>query len=149
MPEQPFYRSGLYFTCIRCSACCRYHPGYVFLSKKDVEILAAEVIMGYNEFIEVYCRWVPQGGGLERLSLKEKSNYDCVFWKNGCSVYQGRPLQCRNFPFWYSVLVSSETWEITAESCPGIGKGSHHTMDYIELCLAQGREESIITRKSC
>jgi Fe-S-cluster containining protein len=146
MPKQPFYSSGLYFTCIRCSACCRYQPGFVFLSKKDVEILAAEAKIGYNEFIEVYCRWIPQGGGMERLSLKEKSNYDCIFWNEGCSVYKGRPLQCRNFPFWHSVLVSFETWEITAESCPGIGKGTYHTKDCIESCLVQGRTESIITR---
>ncbi|MDR2760152.1 MAG: YkgJ family cysteine cluster protein [Spirochaetaceae bacterium] len=148
MAEQPFYSSGLYFSCTRCSACCRYDPGYVFLSKKDVEILAAELKMDYSEFIEVYCRWVPQGGGPDRLSLKEKSNYDCVFWKDGCSVYKGRPLQCRNFPFWYSILASFETWKIAAESCPGIGKGNHHNMDYIESCLAQGRAESIITRKN-
>lgn len=148
MGEQLFYAQGLWFTCIRCSVCCRYNPGYVFLSKKDVEILAAEVKMDYNEVIEVYCHWIPQGGGVERLSLKEKSNYDCIFWKNGCSVYKGRPLQCRNFPFWQSILVSSEAWKIAAESCPGMGKGEHHSMDYIESCLAQGNMEPIIIRKT-
>jgi Fe-S-cluster containining protein len=147
MGEEPFYTPGLCFTCTQCSACCRYDPGYVFLSKKDVEILASEIRMDYNMVITVYCRWIPQGGGVERLSLKEKSNYDCIFWKDGCSVYKGRPLQCRNFPFWESLLFSHEAWKTAADSCPGMGKGEYHSMDYIESCLVQGKAEPIIIRK--
>jgi Fe-S-cluster containining protein len=119
----------------------------VFLSKTDVEALALELDMDYNGFLAVYCRWIPQGGGVERLSLKEKPNYDCVFWKNGCSVYKGRPLQCRNFPFWESLLVSPEAWKTAAESCPGMGKGEYHSPDYIKSCLDRGKAEPIIVRK--
>jgi Fe-S-cluster containining protein len=113
-----------------------------------VEILSSEIKMDYNMVIAVYCRWIPQGGGVERLSLKEKSNYDCIFWKDGCSVYKGRPLQCRNFPFWESLLVSPEAWKTVAESCPGMGNGEYHSMDYIKSCLVQGKMEPTIIRKN-
>jgi Fe-S-cluster containining protein len=146
MHQEPFYAPGLRFSCTRCSACCRYDPGYVFLSQKDAQTLAKTLKMYYINFIEVYCRWIPQGGGWEQLSLKEQSNYDCIFWKDGCSVYEGRPLQCRTFPFWQSILNSPEAWEGAAAECPGIGKGRLYTREHIESCLARRRVEPIITR---
>ncbi|MDR3247725.1 MAG: YkgJ family cysteine cluster protein, partial [Treponema sp.] len=40
MAKQPFYANGLRFSCTRCSSCCRYESGYVFLSPEDVDVLA-------------------------------------------------------------------------------------------------------------
>ncbi|HQO67077.1 MAG TPA: YkgJ family cysteine cluster protein, partial [Spirochaetales bacterium] len=34
--NQSFWHEGLRFECARCSACCRYEPGYVFLSADDL-----------------------------------------------------------------------------------------------------------------
>jgi Fe-S-cluster containining protein len=148
MINRPFYAEGLRFSCTRCSSCCRYDPGFVFLSKKDVGILAAALKMRYTDFVETYCRWIPAEGGMERLSLKEKSNNDCVFWQDGCSVYTARPLQCSTFPFWRSILVSPESWKWAAETCPGIGKGGVYTMDHIDSCLARRRAEPVVVRKA-
>jgi Fe-S-cluster containining protein len=152
MPERPFYAAGLRFSCTRCSACCRYEPGFVFLSEKDVGILAVKLEMGYTDFVETYCRWIPMGmagnvlgEGRERLSLKERSNNDCIFWHSGCSVYEERPLQCRTFPFWESILVSADAWE--GLDCPGAGKGTLYDMRYIESCVARRAAESIIERQ--
>jgi Fe-S-cluster containining protein len=100
--------------------------------------------MQYTEFIALYCRWAPGLDGVEQLSLKEKANYDCIFWKNGCSVYEARPLQCRTFPFWPSILRSAGSWE--AVSCPGRGKGALHSMKEIECTLARQRTEPVIRR---
>jgi len=154
--KSPFYAQGLCFSCTRCSACCRYESGYVFLSEKDTSHLGAALNMGYGEFTEAFCRWIPwfpEGSGenrAERLSLKEKSNYDCIFWisDEGCSVYETRPLQCRAFPFWASALDSEKSWKRTAADCPGIGRGSHHSSDSIEKWLAQRQNEPIIERIS-
>ena len=33
------------------------------------------------------------------LCLKEKPNFDCILWKDGCEAYEGRPVQCRTYPF--------------------------------------------------
>jgi Fe-S-cluster containining protein len=146
MSEQPFYAGGLYFSCTRCSVCCRHEPGFVYLSQKDALLLAAALKVGYAEFVKAYCRWVPAEWGIEQLSLKEKSNYDCVFWKGGCSVYGARPLQCRIFPFWPSTVASAAAWESAAAGCPGIGRGELYTMEYIESCLKRRRGEPVLTK---
>jgi Fe-S-cluster containining protein len=144
MSKQPFYAEGLRFSCTRCSACCRYEPGYVFLTENDVGVLAVALKMDYNDFVKGFCRWIPSAGRTERLSLKEKSNYDCIFWKYGCSVYEARPLQCRAFPFWPSMLKSSGTWK--NGDCPGLGKGTLHSMADIEVRLQEQVAESVISR---
>jgi len=143
-PEnKPFYAQGLCFSCTRCSECCRLGPGYVFLSEKDMELLAKGLKMKYTVLMEKFCRWVPFPGGVQ-LSLKEKPGFDCIFWQDGCSVYNYRPLQCRTFPFWDSTLSSKKAWE--SLSCSGAGKGMLHSREYIEDCLAQRKAEPIIRR---
>jgi Fe-S-cluster containining protein len=143
----PFYAGGLRFSCTRCSSCCRYESGWVFLSKKDVNRLAAELQMNYTDFVKTYCRWVPAGGGTERLSLKEKSNYDCIFWKDGCSAYAARPLQCRTFPFWPGILDSAAAWEFAKSGCPGMGRGALAGREEIEARLAAQEAEPVLMRQ--
>ncbi|MDR3130074.1 MAG: YkgJ family cysteine cluster protein [Treponema sp.] len=145
-PPDAFYGGGLCFSCTRCSACCRLEPGYVFLSKKDADTLASRLKIEYNEFIKVYCRWISGFGGAARLSLKEKADYDCIFWKEGCTVYGARPRQCRDFPFWRELLSSRESWDAAALACPGIGKGRRYGRRYIEARLRERQREPIIEK---
>ena len=148
MLEKLFYEKGLHFACQRCSSCCRHDPGFVFLSEKDVDILVDALKMRYNDFIETYCRWIRAGDGIEKLSLKEQSNYDCIFWKNGCILYEARPLQCRTFPFWRSMVRSKAAWDGSKEYCPGMDRGPLHSRDEIEARLTQRDNEPIIERKT-
>lgn len=147
MSREPFYADGLRFTCTRCSTCCRFDPGYVFLSQRELQELASALGISYSEFEERFCRWIPEGEAYERLSLKEKSNYDCIFWDNGCTVYQARPVQCRTFPFWASILASEENWNAAMRDCPGMGKGILHDRAEIEELLSLRRIDPIIRRK--
>jgi Fe-S-cluster containining protein len=143
----PFYEKGLRFSCARCSGCCRHDPGFVFLSLKDADVLAKRVGLGYSSFVAAYCRWIPIGGGIETLSLKERSNYDCVFWgSDGCSVYEDRPLQCRTFPFWESVVADQDSWRATAADCPGMDRGALHDEAEIERLLSLREADPAITR---
>jgi Fe-S-cluster containining protein len=144
--NQPFYAKGLSFSCTRCSACCRYESGYVFLSKSDVSRLAVECNLTNDQFIKSYCRWIPSVNKIERLSLKEKANLDCIFWDSGCKVYDFRPLQCSAFPFWPSILIFKESWERTGMSCPGVGQGKPHSFDEIHALLDKQESEPAITR---
>ena len=146
MNKLPFYSAGLRFSCLRCSHCCRHESGYVYLSENDLLRLTNELSMNYTDFIELWCRWIPFTNGRERLSLKEKSNYDCIFWKENCSVYNARPLQCRLFPFWDSVLCSEEAWKNTGENCPGINNGKLHKSDEIENYIKLIDNEPVIER---
>jgi Fe-S-cluster containining protein len=142
--EPPFYAQGLRFSCARCSECCRIDPGFVFLRKNDTELLVSALKTEYSVFIKRYCRWVPNAGGGEQLSLKEKANYDCIFWSNGCAFYEARPLQCRAYPFWPSLLASRKTWDTL--SCAGMGRGTLYAREEIEALLARQRAEPIIER---
>jgi len=142
--KKPFYDGGLNFSCTRCSSCCRYEPGYVFLSKNDLMLLAEALKITYTDVVEKYCRWVPVPGGKKQLSIREKPGFDCIFWQDGCSIYQARPLQCRTFPFWESTLSSPEAWKNL--TCPGTGKGTLHCLEYIEGCLAKRKAEPILER---
>jgi len=147
-----FYAQGLRFSCKRCSACCRFEAGYVFLSREDVSLLCRTLNMPYADFEETYCRWVPAENGKYQLSLKEKQNYDCVFWSSkyggGCLVYETRPLQCRTFPFWGSVMKDKKSWKRTAQDCPGIDKGIFHSQDSIKTKLAMRQMEPIIIKNN-
>jgi Fe-S-cluster containining protein len=146
--QEPFYAKGLKFSCAKCSACCRYEPGFVFLSQKDFDVLAKALQMGYTQFMETFCRWIPYLGDTERLSLREKSNLDCIFWKEGCSVYEARPLQCRSFPFWPTVLHSKQAWKAAAAGCPGMGHGEIHSAGTVDCWLEQQHSENAIIRKT-
>jgi Fe-S-cluster containining protein len=152
-----FYSGGLTFSCRSCSACCRYEPGYVFLSVEDLAGLAEAKEVSPDEFVGMYCRWVlwtdEKDGTMERLSLRERTtgtgpnrSEDCIFWREKCTVYEARPLQCRTYPFWAELLASEEAWRENAENCPGVGGGEWHSMAEIDGVLALERARRIITR---
>ncbi len=138
-----FYEKGLRFQCTRCSQCCRFTPGFVFLSADDLKSIARIVKLSIEEVVSRYCR-VVNIGGFKRLSLIEKSNYDCIFWEDtGCRIYAGRPLQCKSYPFWQSNLESIEAWENVFTKCPGAGKGKNHSRQEIEHWLEMRKTQKL------
>ncbi|MDR3325607.1 MAG: YkgJ family cysteine cluster protein [Spirochaetaceae bacterium] len=144
--EKPFYEDGLHFSCRRCSLCCRRDEGCVFLTRDDLDALAKEHAMRREDFLLTYCRWVPIAYRDQLLSLKEKANNDCIFWKDGCAVYNARPLQCRSYPFWKNHLSGKENWDQATAECPGAGRGQHHTKEIIEAWIASEDANPIIRR---
>ena len=127
-----FYAEGLNFECQRCSFCCGHSPGFVYLSKHDLDLLCSFFNMGMSEFIEKYCRWVNYYEGKTVLALLEKKNWDCILWENGCSAYEGRPVQCRTYPFWSWMIKDRDMWDECARDCPGMNKGKTWTYEQIE-----------------
>jgi len=139
-----FYRKGLVFECKRCSNCCRHDPGYVFLSEKDLVNFRKKTKLSEDEFVRKFCR-VVDINGFKRLSLKEKENFDCIFWEEtGCRMYSSRPLQCRSFPFWSVVVFSKGNWEYAGKSCPGINNGKLVNKKKIEYWLDRRKKEPLI-----
>lgn len=132
MNEEKFYKDGLHFGCARCSFCCGHSPGFVYLSHKDLENLCDFFKMKPVDFVEKYCRWVDYYEGQTVLALIEQKNYDCILWNNGCTAYEGRPVQCRTWPFWSWMIKSKEMWEECAKECPGMNKGRLWTFEEIE-----------------
>jgi len=147
MAKPHFYASGLKFSCKRCSSCCRYESGFVYLSEDDVEKLMSALNMDRKAFIAAYCRWVAMNKN-EVLSLKEKSNKDCVFWEDGCTVYDSRPFQCVSFPFWENIVASSQSWEMAASGCPGINTGELRAESVINEIVKSRKRAPVINRTS-
>ena len=149
--KEPFYKDGLCFSCNQCggeSRCCRGTPGVVELGKSDLARLAKAEGLTEEQFIQVYCRWIPIGNGREFLSLRDLSNYDCILWDketNGCSVYEARPAQCRTYPFWPFLVDEKASWDSEQKYCPGINCGALHSKEEIEREVALYKAEERIT----
>lgn len=110
------------FSCQRCSRCCRKEPGIVMLTKEDVDRAANRLKLPQETFLEQYCREIYRDG-IVFAGLKEKKNYDCIFWQDsGCLIYEVRPLQCETFPFWPYLVESDLAWEQEKRRCPGLDK---------------------------
>lgn len=91
------------------------------MSEPEIERLARRLDLGPEQFRAMYTRTLRKGG----VSLRERRGGDCVFYdrSSGCRVYRDRPLQCRRWPFWPSVVGSARRWREEASGCPGMGAG--------------------------
>ena len=147
MQRELFWKDGIRFSCTQCSSCCRYDPGFVYLSPRDLDALLEWAALDRHAFIRKFCRWVLQGDGYEYLCLKELPNYDCILWNNGCIAYNYRPFQCSSYPFWDYLLESERRWNINARSCPGINCGKWHSAEEIRGVLDTAKRFPIIRRK--
>lgn len=129
---EKFYENGLRFECKRCSFCCGHSPGFVYLSKRDLDSLCKALKLKYFEFIKKYCRKADYYYGRQVLALLEKSNYDCILWENGCSVYEARPVQCSTYPFWSWMIKDEDSWNECSKDCMGMNDGRLWSKEEIE-----------------
>ena len=125
-PNRYFFDRGLRFSCTQCGKCCTGAPGKVHVSPEEATGLAALLGLEVTEFTARYARIVAG-----ELLLRELPGGDCIFYKNGCSVYAARPRQCRTFPFWLQNLRSEEAWKETCAECEGCGQGQLFTREEI------------------
>jgi hypothetical protein len=147
LTENIFYNDGLRFQCQKCSNCCRKAPGYVFLNRKDLRNISIAIKKQQIYIIKEYCRIVDISG-FKRLSLREKSNFDCIFWENdGCKIYKKRPLQCKSYPFWAHNLESIQTWNNLKHECPGIDKGKKLSKKVIDHWINYRVRQGLLTEK--
>ena len=129
-PGDDWYKDGLCFECTRCGDCCSGFPGTVTVDDAEIAALATRLELDDAEFRRRYTRHMQDGS----TSLREEPNYDCVFFagENGCLVYEDRPRQCRDWPFWRKNVLAPESWNAAARSCPGMNQGRLYTLEEIE-----------------
>ena len=134
-----WYIAGLSFTCQECGACCAGpEAGYIWLTTKEIEMIAEHLEMTRESFQKKYIKKV---GPRYSIIENHKTN-DCIFLTDykgsrGCAIYAVRPNQCRTWPFWDYNLDSPEDWNYEAIKCPGINRGRHYTFDEIEKLRTQ------------
>jgi Fe-S-cluster containining protein len=147
--DRDFYKDGLKFACTRCSNCCRGQEGYVFLSKADLVNLTVTLQISEEELLTNYCKTVNMPGEV-RISLIETDQLDCILWSkkvNGCIAYEGRPLQCKFYPFWQTML-NKDIWQQARNGCPGIDVGKLYSAKEIEWFVKEREKEPLINLKN-
>jgi Fe-S-cluster containining protein len=116
----PWWSEGIRFECQETGRCCVSHGayGYVYLTLHDRRRLARHLGLTTLQFTRRYCG---KTGG--HFHLKDASG-PCQFLEGKrCSVYQGRPTQCRTWPFWPENM-KPKVWDSQITTfCPGVGKG--------------------------
>lgn len=131
-----WWKKGIRFECQGSGNCCvsRGQYGYVYFTKEDRKRMAKHLGLKTDVFTKNYCE---KSDGFFHLK-EEEGNPNCRFLKdNRCSVYEGRPTQCRTWPFWPEVM-SAKSWKKEVASfCPGVGKGrvvsENEIKDQLEL----------------
>jgi len=126
----PWYITGLHFECAQCGNCCAGpEEGVIWVSKPEIEKLAEHLGLTASEVRKKHLKRF----GF-RYSIRENPvSKDCVFLTSkGCAIYNVRPAQCKNWPFWASNLKSPNHWNAAAIRCPGINKGRLYTFDEIQ-----------------
>ncbi len=139
--NKEWWQNGIQFECQGSGQCCvsRDQYGYVYMTKKDRIRMAESLKLSTTDFTKEYC--IKEDG---IFHLKDGQDGRCHFLKGKkCGVYEGRPTQCRTWPFWPEVM-SPKVWKAeVADFCPGIGKGRTWSAEEIKAQLdEQAQSES-------
>ena len=136
---KPFWADGLRFSCQQCGGCCCGAPGIVYFSPQEFDRLVA--FLGRT-------RQLSRDQIIADMMKPWKDSYTarddfedghCIFYDHGCTVYDVRPSQCRDFPFWRCQLRDEQAWQEAARSCPGMNRGRLWSADEICDIAAQSR----------
>ena len=138
-----WYDDGVKFSCQSgCVRCCGGAPGDVFVTAAEIAAIAKLIQMPLEEFDNRHVRHYSSG----KMSLKERRNGDCEMLSpdgKGCGVYDARPQQCRDYPFWPEVMKSPFAWLKEAQRCPGINVGETHVAPkIIDILKSQAADEA-------
>lgn len=136
MPRSSWYKNGIRFECQGSGRCCtsRGEYGYVYLSRTDRINMAKALELSLTDFTRTYCTKYD----VNLHYLKSKGSNHCVFLENNkCSVYKGRPTQCRTWPFWPENM-NAKIWKSEIVNfCPGIDKGNTYSQEQIDSILLE------------
>ena len=127
MPEPAL--SEMLFTCARCGFCCRGETT-VSLDETDQVRMAAHLGLTREAAERRFWRVTPLASG--RLVQMRVVDGHCVFFDEakGCTVHEGRPRRCRQWPLHPSILLDEANFTAIAASCPGLNAA----LGYAEFC---------------
>lgn len=107
--------------CQTCGGkCCRGESGYIFVSFEEIDNIAQTLEIPLEDFLLRYVKKV--GYRFSLIEKKFQDEYACVFFDtqtNRCSIYETRPKQCRDFPFWKTYLDPNNLPKLLSE-CKGV-----------------------------
>jgi Fe-S-cluster containining protein len=113
------------FICSRCGYCCQGETT-VSLDADDQKRMIKKLGLSREEVQELYWRVT------DNVVQMKIIDHHCIFYNedSGCSVHEGRPWRCGQWPLHPSILSDENNFKTISESCPGINKD----MSYGEFC---------------
>jgi Fe-S-cluster containining protein len=111
------------FSCKRCGFCC-HGESTVSLDPDDQENMLEVLKISREVALEKY--WKINGNEIQMNTI----DGHCIFYDDGCSVHEGRPWRCRQWPLVPAILLDINNLETIGASCPGIEK----TAPYSDIC---------------
>lgn len=103
------------FVCTQCGHCC-HGETTVSLDEQDRQQMVAALGLSEEEVARKY--WKINGATVQMKTV----DGHCIFYKDGCSVYTGRPWRCRQWPLVPALLDDESNFTIISNSCPGINR---------------------------
>ena len=111
------------FDCQQCGYCCQGETT-VSLNKNDQERMIQHLSMEREEVARKYWR---QTGNTIQMKIVDGH---CIFYDNGCTIHEGKPWRCTQWPLHPSILDGQDNFKIIKESCPGINR----EISYEDFC---------------
>ncbi|NOQ46815.1 MAG: YkgJ family cysteine cluster protein [Desulfobulbaceae bacterium] len=127
------------FQCTRCGYCCQGETT-VSLDKQDQQRMIAKLGLSREEVRERY--WRVTGNVVQMKSV----DGHCIFYdeKIGCTVHEGRPWRCGQWPLHPSMLSDENNFKTISQSCPGINKKLFYEEFRIALQALLAEQEKLI-----
>ena len=113
------------FVCARCGYCC-HGETTVSLDEDDQRRMVRALGLEREEVARRY--WRITGS---RVQMKTVDGH-CIFYseETGCTVHEGRPWRCGQWPLHPSILSDRANFETIRSSCPGLNQ----KLSYEEFC---------------
>lgn len=127
-----FFDDGILFECQKCGGCCTGQPGIVHVNETEISQIARFLSLPVSKLVS--SRLYPYKDG---YSILEDHQGRCLFYEQGCTIYNVRPLQCKTYPFWFVNMRNETKWNKVERECPGIGEGRLFTKEAILRILNQ------------
>lgn len=111
------------FSCTRCGYCC-HGETTVSLDAEDQRRMIDALSEPRDVVEKKYWRIT---AGVVQMRVVDGH---CIFYDKGCTVHEGRPWRCGQWPLHPSILIDENNFTSIAESCPGIKTD----MGYQQFC---------------
>lgn len=106
------------YACSLCGFCC-HGETTVSLDAHDQERMIQALGLSREETCERYWRVT---GNVVQMQVRDGH---CIFYDaaQGCTVHEGRPWRCRQWPLHPSMLADENNFRTITDSCPGFKQG--------------------------
>jgi uncharacterized protein len=122
-------QDSLPFACTECGKCCQREGGNVYMNREEFTAAAAYLQMDETTFVRKYSKHVlyDETGEVSWIHFSS-DNGSCVFLDaetKHCIIHDVKPIQCRTYPFYPSLLKSPQAW---AAECRRAGNDTTSTL---------------------